>query len=177
MQEKYRTGASKLTSASGNTQTETAFATASVHRIAAERFAEGVSSFVPPLAAPRLTVAVCTYDRHDVLPDALASLLAQDCVPGFLEIIVIDNSPDQKAAARVAARYGDEPRIRYLLEPTPGLSNARNVGTAQAKAALVAFVDDDAIVAPNWAREIVLAFDRYMEIVLGWSVVASSRGG
>ena len=125
------------------------------------RTADGVPTLIPPLAVPRLTVVVCTYDRHDVLPDALVSLLAQDATPGFLEIIVIDNSPDQKAATRFAARYSNEPRICYLLEPAPGLSNARNVGTAQAKAALVAFVDDDAIVAPNWAREIVRAFELY----------------
>jgi glucosyl-dolichyl phosphate glucuronosyltransferase len=45
--------------------------------------------------------------------------------------------------------------------PTPGLSNARNVGTRHARADLVAFIDDDAIAAPNWAQEIVRVFDVY----------------
>lgn len=107
---------------------------------------------------PLLSVVVATYDRHEVLADALNSLLAQDVPDGFIEVIVVDNSPDQEAAARFGARYADETRIDYRLEPRPGLSNARNVGTSLARADIVAFVDDDAIAAPDWARQIVAAF-------------------
>jgi glucosyl-dolichyl phosphate glucuronosyltransferase len=113
------------------------------------------------LGKPRLTAVICTYDRYDMLPEALASLVAQDCAPGFLETIVVDNSPDQVAAATFGERYTEESRIRYLLEPTPGLSNARNIGIREARADLVAFIDDDAIAGSNWAREIVRAFDVY----------------
>ena len=109
--------------------------------------------------APRLSVAVCTYNRYDVLPDAIDSLLKQDCEPGFLDIIVIDNSPDQVAAGTFSKRYGSEPRIRYILEPVPGLSNARNLAASLARADLIAFIDDDAIAAPDWAARIVQAFE------------------
>ena len=108
---------------------------------------------------PRLSVAVCTYDRYDVLPDAIDSLLKQDCESGFLEIIVIDNSPDQMAAEIFSQRYRPDPRIRYILEPVPGLSNARNLATSLARADLIAFIDDDAIAAPDWATRIVQAFE------------------
>ena len=110
-------------------------------------------------SVPRLSVAVCTYNRHDVLPGAIDSLLKQDCEPDFLDIIVIDNSPDQLAAEQFSQRYASEPRIRYVLERVPGLSNARNRATALARADLIAFVDDDAIAAPNWSTRIVQAFD------------------
>jgi glucosyl-dolichyl phosphate glucuronosyltransferase len=138
-----------------NTATETAVDQAAI--------GEGTLAVVSPLAAPRLSVVVCTYQRYDVLTDALASLLMQDGPTGFLEVIVIDNSPDQKAAAEFGTRYAKEPSIRYLLEPTPGLSNARNVGIGQAKADLVAFIDDDALAAPNWACEILRAFELHGE--------------
>lgn len=121
----------------------------------------GKFSPLPELKTPRLSVIVCTYDRYDVLPDALAALLEQDCIPGFMEILVVDNSPNQAGAVDFAAEYNDECRIRYIIEPSPGLSNARNVGVREARADLVAFVDDDAIPAPSWAREVVGAFDRY----------------
>jgi len=94
-----------------------------------------------------------------VLPDAVDSLLKQDCELGFIEIIVIDNSPNQAVAETFSQRYSSEPRIRYVLEPVPGLSNARNVGTSLARANLVAFIDDDAIAAPDWAVRIVRAFE------------------
>jgi len=108
--------------------------------------------------SPHLSAIICTYDRYDVLPDAVASLLKQDCEPRFLEIIVIDNSPDQAAAELFSRRYSSEPRVRYVLEAVPGLSNARNVGTSLARADLVAFMDDDAIAAPDWSATIVRAF-------------------
>jgi glucosyl-dolichyl phosphate glucuronosyltransferase len=108
---------------------------------------------------PRLSVAVCTYNRYDVLPDAIDSLLRQDCEPGLLDIMVIDNSADQAAAATFSKRYSSESRIRYILEPVPGLSNARNVATSHARADLIAFIDDDAIAAPDWATKIVQAFE------------------
>jgi glucosyl-dolichyl phosphate glucuronosyltransferase len=108
---------------------------------------------------PRLSVAVCTYNRYDVLPDAIDSLLKQDCEPGFLDIMVIDNSPDQVAAGTFFKRYSSETRIRYILEPVPGLSNARNLATSLARADLIAFIDDDAIAAPDWSNRIVGAFN------------------
>lgn len=88
------------------------------------------------------------------------SLFRQDLQPGLLEIIVVDNSPDQNAAARFAQRYATAP-LRYLREPIQGLSNARNIGAASARAAIVAYIDDDAIAAPQWARNILAGFDSF----------------
>ena len=111
--------------------------------------------------APRISIIICTYDRYDVLPDAIASAKAQDLPAGQFEILVIDNSPDQEAAARWAAEYEGDPAVRYHLEPTPGLSNARNVGTEMARAPVVSFIDDDAIAPPHWAAEVLDAFDAF----------------
>jgi glucosyl-dolichyl phosphate glucuronosyltransferase len=168
---------SVIASVAGDTQRRTTYTTASIGRdtlpapvstavcekavqLACTK-ADGELADAAVPEKPRLTAIVCTYDRYEVLPDVLASLLTQDCIPGFLEIIVVDNSPDQVAAAAFGEQYREENHIRYLLEPTPGLSNARNVGTRAARAELVAFIDDDAIAAPNWAQEIVRAFDVY----------------
>src|SRR5262245_53086459 len=92
---------------------------------------------------PRLSVVICTYDRYAVLSDAIHSLLQQQLDAGALEIIVVDNSPDQENAGRFRAGFAREPALTYLLEATPGLSHARNVGVAHARADLVAFMDDD----------------------------------
>jgi GT2 family glycosyltransferase len=113
------------------------------------------------LSQPRLSVVICTYNRYDVLPKAVDSLLRQQLDVGVMEVIVVDNSPDQENAARFGARFALEPGIRYLLEPTPGLSHARNVGIAHARAGLVAFVDDDAVAAPDWAAHMLNAFEAF----------------
>ncbi len=92
-----------------------------------------------------------------MLPEAIESLTQQDTRAGSLEIIVVDNSPDQAGAARFAERYAGRSNLTYLVEPKPGLSNARNRGTAAALGRIVAFIDDDARACPSWAKELLHA--------------------
>ncbi|MBY0565187.1 MAG: glycosyltransferase [Hyphomonadaceae bacterium] len=112
-----------------------------------------------PVTHP-LAAVICTYNRYDVLPGAIESVLQQDIDANDLDIIVVDNSPDQTEAARFAARYAGT-RVRYLLEPIPGLSNARNVGALACSARYVAYIDDDAVAASDWARNVVAAFRQF----------------
>lgn len=106
-----------------------------------------------------LSVVVCTYDRYSLLDQAIASLLRQD-VAG-IEIIVVDNSPDQKRAQDHGLRYAGCDRVTYVLEPRPGLSQARNIGIARARGSIVAFIDDDATADPGWARAIIDTFETF----------------
>jgi glucosyl-dolichyl phosphate glucuronosyltransferase len=117
-----------------------------------------------------LSAVICTYNRYDLLPEAIESLLEQDVPAGLFQIIVVDNSPDQAAAARFGQRYAGLSNLTYLVEPTPGLSNARNKGTAAALGRIVAFIDDDARACPSWAKELLhahAAFDGRAGIVGG----------
>jgi glycosyltransferase involved in cell wall biosynthesis len=106
---------------------------------------------------PEIGAVICTYNRYDVLPGAIDSLLHQD-MGEALDILVIDNSPDQEKAAQFGAAYDDTP-VRYLLEPVPGLSNARNVGAEACNAKYVAYMDDDAVAAPDWARNLMAGLE------------------
>lgn len=119
------------------------------------------------MISPRLTSVVCTYSRYDLLADAIASLLNQNCSPEDHEIVVVDNSPDSVRAAQEASRYAGEPRVRYLVERTAGLSNARNVGCRAAEAPLVHYMDDDATAYPHLATELLGAFEAFDAAVVG----------
>ncbi len=117
-----------------------------------------------PAARPagiELSAVICTHDRYDLLPAAIELLLRQDTAPGVVEIIVVDNSPDQSATAEFARRYAGAADLRYLAEAQAGLSNARNVGVAAARGGIVAFIDDDARASPNWASELIAAHSAY----------------
>jgi hypothetical protein len=88
----------------------------------------------------------------------------------LFEIIVVDNSPDKAGAERFGQRYAGLSNLTYLVEPKPGLSNARNKGTAAALGRIVAFIDDDARACPSWAKELLhahAAFDGRAGIVGG----------
>ena len=105
-----------------------------------------------------VSAVICTYNRYDLLPEAIESLVEQDVPAGSHEIIVVDNSPDQAAAARFGLRYAGLSNLTYLVEPKPGLSNARNAGAAAARGRIVAFIDDDARACPSWAKELLHAY-------------------
>jgi len=107
---------------------------------------------------PLISAIVCTHNRAPRLRGALASLAAQSLAPGAFEIVVVDNaSTDATRATVEAARAAGAP-IRYLHEPRLGVSHARNRGWQEARAPLVAFLDDDALAPPDWLARIVAGF-------------------
>jgi len=117
-----------------------------------------------------LSAVICTYNRYDLLPAAIESLVKQDLPTDLFEIIIVDNSPDQAGAKRFGQRYAGLSNLTYLVEPNPGLSNARNKGIAVALGRIVAFIDDDARACASWAQELLhahAAFDGRAGIVGG----------
>jgi glycosyltransferase involved in cell wall biosynthesis len=99
------------------------------------------------------SVVVCTRDRPGGLDRCLAAL-AQLEYPG-LEVLVVDNAPSDDRAFEVARRAG----VRYLVEPIPGLSRARNTGARACSSEVIAFIDDDAVPDPTWLAHLAAQFD------------------
>ena len=106
---------------------------------------------------PMVSVVVCTRDRPDMVLTALDGLTSLR-YPSY-EVVVVDNAPSSDATRDgVRARFGSDPRVRYVREPRPGLSCARNRGVAEATADIVAFTDDDVRVDPWWLDGIARGF-------------------
>ncbi|MEA2038370.1 MAG: glycosyltransferase family A protein, partial [Thermodesulfobacteriota bacterium] len=71
---------------------------------------------------PLVTVAVCTRDRTENLRVCLKAI--EQLRYPHVDIMLIDNAPQTDAAERLLKR--EFPRVRYLVEPRPGLDWARN---------------------------------------------------
>ena len=110
---------------------------------------------------PRITAAICTYDRHDLLRSAVKSVAKQTLPTGDYRILIIDNSPPSARREQEQQSYADIPDLDYITVDTPGLSNARNVAAREAGSELIAYLDDDAIANEDWLEQIVTAFDRF----------------
>lgn len=106
------------------------------------------------------TVAVCTRDRAAHLRAALESLQTQTLPGEAFEVLVVDNGSRDGTAA-VIRGFGD--RVRGLHEPVAGLSRARNLALAQARAPLIAYLDDDAVAEPGWLAALVSRFAAHPE--------------
>ena len=93
-----------------------------------------------------MRVAVCTNRPPAAVADALAAL-REECGEGPLALVTSGLAAAEVEAHREA--FG----APVLAEPRPGLSRARNraLGWAAAEGAdVLAFVDDDAVVAGGW---------------------------
>lgn len=107
------------------------------------------------MAEPLLSVVVATHDRPRALVDCLEALARLE---DPVEVVVVD-SASREPCAHIVERFAPRiPLLRYRYEAEPGLSRARNRGLEETSCRLVAYVDDDAAVAPDWARWLVLPF-------------------
>ncbi|KFG70311.1 glycosyltransferase family 2 protein [Microvirga sp. BSC39] len=114
-----------------------------------------------------MTDAVCvgitTYNRAEKLKLLLDALDLQ-VLPSELEnrvrVVLVDNSAEG-SAGEVAQAYINDGRfpLKYILEPSKGLSKARNavLSTAMPDAEFIIFIDDDEIPLPCWLASLVQA--------------------
>jgi len=91
------------------------------------------------ISAPRTTLALQYLSRLNPPAD---------------EILVVDNAPSARTRT-VTEKFSS---VRYLPEPKPGLSRARNTGLRHASGDLIAWTDDDTLVHPGWIGAIREAF-------------------
>ncbi len=72
-------------------------------------------------------------------------------------MIVVDNASSDRTCKVVEARLRD-PRLRYIYEPSIGLSIARNTGAKIANGEILAYLDDDAVASPQWLKVLYTAY-------------------
>jgi glycosyltransferase involved in cell wall biosynthesis len=111
-----------------------------------------------------LSIVISTYNRCALLEDALQTLLRQTEKLAFEVLVVDNNSSDQTRPLVQSLAAANPEKVRYFFEPKQGLSYGRNTGIANAKAPLVAFTDDDVRAAPDWALQIINAFQSHPDV-------------
>jgi glycosyltransferase involved in cell wall biosynthesis/GT2 family glycosyltransferase len=104
---------------------------------------------------PTISVVICAFtpERLPVMGEAVASLRAQTLPPHEV-VLVIDHAPELLEEVR---RLWPDLKIVANREKQ-GLSGARNTGVAEATGDVVAFLDDDAIAAPDWLEHLARAY-------------------
>jgi glycosyltransferase involved in cell wall biosynthesis len=113
---------------------------------------------------PRVSVVVPTYGRPALLRRCLDALVRQSMPAGDYEIVVVDDGRSDETR-RVAYLAGSDsaqmsqsmitPIVRYTRPPAGkrGPAAARNAGWHTARAATIAFTDDDTIPDAQWLTE------------------------
>ena len=103
----------------------------------------------------RLSFVVPAYNEEAYLPDCLESILQQtQDLAEPVEIIVVNNASTDRTR-EVALGY---PGVRVVDEPRKGLTFARQAGSAASTGELVANVDSDSRLTPDWVAKVLKAF-------------------
>ena len=116
-------------------------------------------------AMPELSVVITSYNARETITPCLEALDRQRTSHKF-EVILVDSSNDGTAEL-VAERF---PSVRLITRTERKFcGDARNIGTAHAKAEVLAFTDADCTVADDWVERILLAH-KSEHLIIGGSV-------
>ncbi|MBI1854241.1 MAG: glycosyltransferase [Planctomycetes bacterium] len=100
-----------------------------------------------------MSAVVCTHARPEMARLAVESLLDQDFPAADYEVLVVSDTEVAITRASSASRAA-----RFVRETRPGLSRARNRALAEARAPVIAYLDDDAIADPGWLRALAATY-------------------
>jgi GT2 family glycosyltransferase len=106
------------------------------------------------------TAVISTWNKAGDVCENVAALLAQ--ARGFHEIIVVDNASSDGTAAAIRERF---PQVRLIVMPHSryGACETFNIGFASALTPLVAILDDDVVLPPDWLEKMVARLRREPE--------------
>ena len=98
--------------------------------------------------AVAVSVVIPAHNRRALLREVLAAAGAQAGAPPF-EIVVVDDGSTDGSSEGLEDLALPVP-LRVVRQPNRGPAAARNRGVAAARGALVAFLGDDTVPAPDW---------------------------
>ncbi len=109
----------------------------------------------------RLTIAIPTYNRADLLQRALDSALAQTSAE--VEILVSDNGSTDATPAMLA-KYEDPRLTKIRRETTVPRAQHGTLIFAQVRTEFVLVLSDDDYIEPEFAAEVLSLFTRHPEL-------------
>lgn len=120
----------------------------------------------------RFSVVLATFNRSDLLPRAVESVLRQKGAD--LELVVVNDGSTDDTVSYLASLT--DPRIIVVNRENGGLSVARNTGIARASGDWITFLDDDDMGMPGWLAAFANLIDSTSGIVCCGAEYRTSDG-
>lgn len=137
-----------------------------LEEIASYSFAGSTDAGMPP---PLITVILPTFNRAHCIGDAIDSVVGQQFQNWEL-IIVDDGSTD--GTAETIAPYLSDRRIRLVQQSQLGHAAARNHGLQASRGSLIAYLDSDCILYPNFLAAMASEFANDPALNLAYGALA-----
>lgn len=124
---------------------------------------------------PFFSVIITTYNRADLLPRALDSLISQ--FDTDWEAIIIDDGSTDDTATVVLPYLKPGNKIRYIRQENTGYSGAKNTGILSSRGKFITFLDSDDEYDPMHlaSRKMLLIENKHVEFLHGGFKVIGSE--
>lgn len=114
-----------------------------------------------------ISVVIAAHNQRDRLRLVLSGLAVQTFSEGQFEVIIVDDGSTDGTGDFL--REYEQISIRVIpLNTNVGRCRARNIGIAEARGDLVAFLDGDALPGPDWLVQHWHLFQRYNGVTSGF---------
>jgi glucosyl-dolichyl phosphate glucuronosyltransferase len=126
---------------------------------------------------PFLSIILTSYtsERLEDIFELLISISAQT-FDNFETIFIVEGSKELYCELIQFSKKEDLKIKIVFTDQKLGLSGARNLGSKEAKGEIVAFVDDDAVLFPEWAQEVARTFQDKSIVGVTGPAIASWKG-
>ncbi|MDD2237230.1 MAG: glycosyltransferase [Kiritimatiellae bacterium] len=124
------------------------------------------------MMTPHISIVIPTLGRP-ILRQTLDSILAAQGADN-LEILVVGHIEDTEVLRHLEALASRHPALTHfpVSFPSGDSSRKKNLGAEKSRAEIIAFLDDDVVIAPDWPARILEAFaDPHVGLVSGPSLV------
>jgi len=119
---------------------------------------------------PLFSIVIPTYSRPKQLASCLQALTRLDYPRERFEVIVVDDG-SKTPLQGVVSPFRGQLDLLLVEQVKAGPGAARNTGAARAQGKFLAFTDDDCIPAPNWLKNLALAFTALPDRIIGGRVL------
>lgn len=119
-----------------------------------------------------ISIIVPIFNMEKYLSKALSSIAKQE-MKNFEVILIDDGSTD--SSKQICQHYVKmDSRFHYYFQKTQGVSGARNLGLDNAKGELIAFVDPDDTIEPQYLAKLSAGFKSKIDLVAAGYTICSS---
>ncbi len=127
----------------------------------------------------KLSIIVCTYNRDKHLYNVLKSIAENKYLKDHYEIVLINNNSQdntQLECTRFQVNYPDV-EFHYHIETKQGLSYARNRAIIESTGDWLIFIDDDAIMEPDYLINLFHNIDQHPNgVAFGGKIIPQFEG-
>lgn len=125
-----------------------------------------------PDPPPRASLVVLNYNGRELLDWALPSFLAQNAEEDF-EVVVVDNGSSDGSVAHLVDRW---PQVRVVALPeNVGVTAALNAMVRAARGELIALLNNDVELEPDWLTTLATTLDHHPEAAAAAGKLLSRR--